>query len=50
MAENALREINRILGSDVLPISILLSFRILCSTHTQEPLCIQPNPEHNGFG
>ena len=50
MAENALREINRILGPDVLPISILLSFRILCCTHTQEPLYNQPNPEYDGAG
>ena len=50
MAKNALREIDWVLGPDVLPFSILLSFRILCCTHTQEPLYNQPNPEYNGSG
>ena len=49
MAGDSLRQINRILGIDVLLSCILLHFGILCDPVPQKDLFKQPNKEQHGF-
>ena len=47
MAKNTVCEIDWILGSHVLHLSILLSNRVLLSAYSQEILCKQPDWKHD---